>query len=191
MLDGKLTITNESKQGDENKISCGIDMSMLPLHPYICLDLCILNILENCLTGIDMSMLPLHPYICLDYVDEWVHIKGEQSSGGPGGAIDPYSSLFSKTLVVPCGKLYEERTRAQAMSSRIAPLPELAMEAPIDALVGHHSGLVGPGMGPKLRVEAAQRLNKSVHAALVCAVEGGDPLSCVLSTQASSPILNP
>ena len=63
----------------------------------------------------------------------------------------------------------------------------MALESPVDALVGHHSGLIGPAMGSRLRMEAAQRLNRAVHAALVGAVEGGDAASVLLTAQAPYP----
>ena len=72
----------------------------------------------------------------------------------------------------------------RSTSAIIAPLPEMSSEAPVDALVGYHSGLFGPAMGATVRVEAAQRLCRAVHGALVAVVEGGDPRATVLDAQA-------
>ena len=108
------------------------------------------------------------------------------SQSGPGGAVslDPFTSIFT----APKEKVIEELSKA-ARDSKKAAQRDLEnadqSSAPIDALVGYHSGLFGPSLSDSVRREAAKRLTGKVRS-FTRANQSCDPMMTIFKSLAST-----
>lgn len=97
-----------------------------------------------------------------DYTNEWIRLEDYKCSGGGPGSLDPFAPLFSQPWDKTLPKMLKDAEKAQA-AAQGKLLHDRHLSAPMDQMVGHHSGLFGPALPDVSRKSAAKRLTKAVR----------------------------
>jgi hypothetical protein len=106
---------------------------------------------------------PAKFYVCLDYTNEWIRLDDYQCRGvAAGGSLDPFESLFASDWAEELKPLTSAASQATSQAKAGLQLGPMFSD-PIDSIIGHHSGLMGPALADRVRREAAKKLVKRVR----------------------------